>query len=129
MSKVTFAITPAGEEIAILSRAEYERLAELANEAEEDAGTARIVDRARARLERGEDVLVPAEFAYRIAGGESALRVVRQWRELDQAELGAAAGLSQAYVSDLERGARKGGADVWRSLAAALRVPIDLIMP
>jgi hypothetical protein len=28
-----------------------------------------------------------------------------------------------------ERGSRKGSTEVWRSLAAALRVPVDLIMP
>jgi hypothetical protein len=46
---VRFETTPNGE-LAILPRAEYERLKKLADEAVEDAGTARLVARAKKEI-------------------------------------------------------------------------------
>ncbi len=50
--KVRFMTTSNGE-VAVLPRAEYERLRELANEAEEDAGMVRVIARAKRRSPRG----------------------------------------------------------------------------
>jgi DNA-binding XRE family transcriptional regulator len=128
--KVQFITTPGGEELAVLSRADYERFAALAEETEEDIGTARVVDRALSQLERGEEIVLPAEVSDRIANGESPLRVVREWLDISQAELAVHAGFnSQSYISDLERGVRKGPVELWRKLAGYLKVPVDLIMP
>jgi DNA-binding XRE family transcriptional regulator len=125
MGKVQFLKTDAGE-IAIMPRADYERLADLA--ASEDAGTRRVVRRARAALARGEDVLLPKPVADRLAAGDNAIRVAREWRGMTQAELTATLGITQGYLSDLETGRRRGPARLLAKIARKLRVPLDLMV-
>jgi hypothetical protein len=130
---VKFQKTPRGE-VAILPRKEYERLAARAAEADEDAGTARIV--ARARKEVAESgVLLPKDVVDRLAGGENPVRVLREWRERDrpsgmtQLYLSFKTGLSQGYISDIETGRRAGTASALRLIADVLDVPLDLLVP
>jgi len=59
MTKVQFIRTPHGDELAVLPREEYERLTALAAEAEEDAGTRRLVARARRALDERREVAIP----------------------------------------------------------------------
>jgi DNA-binding Xre family transcriptional regulator len=125
MPKVQFLKTEAGE-IAILPRKEYERLATMAMS--EDAGTRRIVRRARAAVARGEDVILPKAVADRLID-ENPIRVIREWRDMTQSDLTDAAGMTQGYLSDLETGRRRGTAESLAKLARALRVPLDLLVP
>jgi DNA-binding XRE family transcriptional regulator len=56
----------------------------------------------------------------------------RAWREhkgLTLQALADAAGLSKAYVSQIEGGKRIGTAATLKKLAAALNVPVDALMP
>ncbi len=119
---VRFEKTPKGE-VAILPREEYEALLELVNEAEEDEGTARVIDRVMAANEP----TFPLEAANRVADGENPVRVFREWRGLTQVELASRAGLSQGHVSDIEGGRRIGTVAVLRQIADALGVPLDLL--
>jgi len=119
---VRFEETQTGE-FAILPRDEYEALVARVEEAEEEEATARLV--AQAMAEGGP--FVPKEFVDRLADGENAVRVVREWRGLTQVELAARAGLSQGHVSDIESGRRTGTAAALRQLADALEVPLDLL--
>lgn len=119
---VRFEKTPKGE-VAILPREEYEALLELVNEAEEDEGTARVIDRVMAANEP----TFPLEVANRVADGENPVRVFREWRGLTQVELASRAGLSQGHVSDIEGGRRIGTVAVLRQIADALGVPLDLL--
>jgi DNA-binding XRE family transcriptional regulator len=126
MSKVTFLKTEAGE-IVIMPRDEYDRLVRQTDD--EDAGTRRIVDRAKRALAAGSEVIIPKEIADRIAGDESVLRVIREWRGMTQAELAEAIDKSQSYVADLEAGRRDGPAKLLARIARTLRVPLDLLVP
>jgi transcriptional regulator with XRE-family HTH domain len=54
---------------------------------------------------------------------------MREFRKLTQAKLARATGLGQGYISDLENGNRRGTVDALRSIAKALKVPLDLIAP
>jgi mRNA-degrading endonuclease RelE of RelBE toxin-antitoxin system/DNA-binding XRE family transcriptional regulator len=128
MNKVTFKKTDHGE-IAILPRAEYERLRSLAEEAEEDAGTARLVAQARRAIAKGEEIIVPMEVADRLAAAENPIRVLRKFRELPQAELAVSIGITQGYLSDLENGKRKGPVALHQKIARKLGVPLDLLLP
>jgi len=127
VGKVRFATTQDGE-VAIVPRAEYERLKEAAREAEEDAGTARLVARAKREAAKGMP-LVPKNVADRLAAGENPIRVLRQFRDYLQAELAVSLGITQGYLSDLETGQRKGPIDLHRKIASALGVPIELLEP
>ena len=124
---VRFETTPNGE-IAILPRADYERLKKLADEAMEDAGTARLVARAKKEIASGAPLL-PKEIIDRLANGENPIRVLRVFRNETQMELRVRVGITQGYLSDLENGKRKGPLELHQKLARALGVPLDLLAP
>jgi DNA-binding XRE family transcriptional regulator len=123
--KVKFKMTADGE-VAILPRAEYERLKALELAAAEDAGTARLVAQAKREIATGAPVL-PKEVVDHLANGENPLRVLRLFRSLSQAELATSVGIAQNYLSDLETGKRKGPLALHRKFADTLGVPLDLL--
>lgn len=125
--KVQFRDTLRGE-VAILPRAEYERLKAIAEEADEDAGTARLVATAQRELAEG-GALLPLTVMDRLATGENPVRVLRQFRDRTQAELAASVQIAQNYLSDIEAGKRKGPFELHRKIAASLGVPFDLLAP
>lgn len=128
MTKVQFIKTTAGEELAILPRSEYERLTALA--VGEDAGTARIVRRARAALAGGHEIVLPKTVVDRLVSGENPIRVLRERRDdMTQAELAVRIGITQGYLSELEAGKRKGPVALHQKIARALGVPIHLLLP
>lgn len=114
-------------EVAILPRKEYEALAAKAAEADEDAGTARLVARARKEISEGAP-LIPMEVVERIAAGDHPIRAMREWRDMTQMELSYRTDIGQGYISDLETGRRKGTAAALRAIAQTLRVPLDILI-
>jgi DNA-binding XRE family transcriptional regulator len=127
MTKVQIIKTPTGEELAVLPKDEYERLAARADERAEDIGTGRLVRGARAAISAGREVLLPKKVVDRLAAGENTIRVLREWREMTQAELVVAVGITQGYLSDLESGRRRGPLELHKKIARALGVPLDLV--
>ena len=129
---VRFQKTPRGE-VAILPRKDYELLVAKAAEADEDAGTARIVTRARKEIAAGAPLL-PKDVVDRMANGENPVRVLREWRDRDwpdgmtQMYLSFKTDLSQSYISDIETGRRTGTAAALRLIANALDVPLDRLV-
>jgi ribosome-binding protein aMBF1 (putative translation factor) len=123
---VRFQKTPKGE-VAILPREDYELLLAKASEADEDAGTARIVARAHEEVAGGAPVL-PKDIVDRIANGENHVRVLREWRDVTQMYLSLKTNLSQSYISDIENGRRTGTAAALRLIANVLKVPLDLLV-
>src|SRR5438309_688808 len=117
--------TTADGEVAILPRAEYERLKALEQESDKDAGTARLVARTKKEIAGG-GPLLPKEVVERLADGKNPIRVLRQFRDLSQVELATSIGITQNYLSDRETGKRKGPLALHRKFAQALGVPLDL---
>jgi ribosome-binding protein aMBF1 (putative translation factor) len=118
-------------ELIVLPRRDYDALVKRARKAGgEDEGTARIVARSNAALTAGQEVALPADVAEAIARGDSALRVIREWRGMTQMQLGEMkTNIGQSTISALESGARRGTTAVWKQLAAVLRVPMDVLIP
>ena len=119
------------DELIVLPRRDYDALVKRAKKAEsEDEGTARIVAGSNSALAAGQDVELPADVAEAIARGENALRVIREWRDITQMQLGEMkTDIGQSTISALENGTRRGTTAVWKQLAAALRVPMDVLIP
>jgi DNA-binding Xre family transcriptional regulator len=113
-----------GQKMAVLPVGDYERLLEVAED-KFDLASAIVAER---RREGGEEY-IPAELVDRILAGQSALRVWRQHRKLSLVELGAKAGISVSYLSDIERGLKKGSARHWAKLAQVLGVAVEDILP
>lgn len=120
--------TPGGEELVLLSRAEYDRLAARAASAEEDAADVEAYDAAVAVLADGRDIALPAEVSSFLLRGASLLTALRKWRNIKQTDLAQRAKLSQSYLSDLESGRRKGSPETLTALANALDVPPDWLV-
>ena len=123
---VRFKMTNKGE-VAILPRKDYEALAAKAKEADEDFGTARLVDRARKEIASGMP-LIPKEVVDRITAGQNALRALREWRGKTQLYISHRTNIGQGYISDLESGRRKGTTAALKKIADVLKVPLDLIV-
>lgn len=122
---VRFQKTPRGE-VAILPRKDYEVLVAKAAEADEDAGTARLIKRARKEVAAGMPLL-PKDVVDRLANGENPVRVLREWRGETQMYLAFETNLSQGHISDIENGRRTGTPTALRQIADALKVPLDLL--
>src|SRR5256885_16380306 len=99
-STVQFIRTPGGDDLAVLPRNEYDRLVALAAEAQEDAAASRIIRSSMRAVKEGRDVVLPKAVVDRLADGENAIRVIREWRGLIQGQLAASAGISQNYPSE-----------------------------
>ena len=109
--------TPGGETLVVLPLDEYQRLV--------DAGDIAAAEQVRAEIAAGRDEMVPAAVADRLLDGENPLRVWRRHRGMTARDLAAAAGLSAAYVSELETGKKDGSITALKAIAAALQVDLD----
>ena len=115
--------TPAGEELVVLPRAEYDALVAAVADADEDAADAAMFDARMADLAAGRDAALPPEVSAHILKGASLLTALRKARGMTQVDLAERAGVRQGYLSDLETGRRKGTADTLAALATALEFP------
>ncbi|MFL6858705.1 MAG: helix-turn-helix domain-containing protein [Allosphingosinicella sp.] len=113
-----------GQRIAMLPVADYQRLLDLA----EDKADALAAIEAERRREQGEEYL-PAEFADRLLAGESPLRLWRKHRGMTLDALATAVGIGKSFLSQIEKGTRRGSPSIWRKLARALDVSADDILP
>ena len=121
MTEITRFKTPSGDEMVVLPAAEYSRLINALEMAEDVAA----YDEFHRKLTAGEEELVPNEMVGRILAGESRVRVWREHRGMSVKALAEAAGVTPAYLSQVETGKRDGTIETYRKLAAALRVTLD----
>jgi len=122
---VAFFTTPAGEEMAVLPRAEFEELARKAADIDEDDADVAMYDARKA----AQSPALPPEVAALMLRGDSLLKAVRKWRGMTQLQIEFKTDIGQGYLSDLESGRRKGSAEVLAKLADALNVPAALFQP
>jgi DNA-binding Xre family transcriptional regulator len=116
------AIRPLAEDgdTVLLRRADYEALL---REAEDAADASRMRD-AEARVGAGKDEYVPIEITKRLSAGEVPVRVWHEHRGLSARALAGRAGLSAAYLSQIETGKKPGSFEAMAKLARALRVDL-----
>jgi DNA-binding transcriptional regulator YiaG len=119
---VQFIRSPAGEELAVLPRAEYEALVEAAGHDEDEADAALFAERV-AELAGGAAQKLPAAVSAAMLRGDSLLTALRKAQNLTQTEVATRTGLSQGYLSDLESGRRHGSEEVLAQLASCYDVP------
>ena len=121
------AIRPLAEDgdTVLLSRADYEALVQRA----EDAVDAAQIREAEARVAAGEDEYVPIEVTRRLLAGEAPVRVWREHRGVSARALASRAGVSAAYLSQIETGKKPGSFDAMARLARALDVDMEDLEP
>jgi DNA-binding Xre family transcriptional regulator len=104
--------TPGGERMVVLPESEYQRLLGAASDEA-------LYDAAKVRLAEDSE-RVPAEIVEALIGGQNPIRVWRRHRGLTLEQLAGEAGLSPAYLSQLETGKRRGTVPVLNRLAQTL---------
>ena len=110
-----------GKQVVIIPADDYRILVEKAEMLDDVAA----YDRAKAALAAGDEELVPALVANAILDGENPVRVWRLHRDMSQVQLAEAAGISQAYLAQIETGKREGTLSLYRSLADALELDLE----
>jgi DNA-binding XRE family transcriptional regulator len=111
-------ITRKGREFALIP---VDNLRKLLEDAEMLADV-KAYDAAKARLEDGEDELIPLEITERRVRGEPALRIWREYRTLTQERLAKKAKVSRALIAAIETKRKAGSVSTWKKLGAALDV-------
>jgi DNA-binding XRE family transcriptional regulator len=118
MGKPQIITSPSGEELVVFPRRVYEDLV--------DALAARKVD---AALAAGREELLTAEETAALVAAPTPLAFWRKKRGKTQSELAAEIGVSQNFLSDLERGKAKGDVSLFGKLARRLRVQMEDLAP
>src|ERR1700690_2351698 len=111
-------ITRKGEEFAVIPVKSLQKLLEDA----EMLADVKAYDAAKARLDAGEDELIPLEMSERRMRGEPALRIWREHRKLTQERLAKKAKVSRALIAAIETRRKTGSVSTWKKLGAALDV-------
>lgn len=101
----------------------YDTYLKLVNDAEE-LEDIRDFDAAKKTILEGEET-VPAELIFSILDGENPIRAWRKFRGLSQKAVAEGAGISTAYLSQIESEKRTGSIDLYKIIAAVLEVEID----
>ena len=111
---------PDGSDMVVLRAEDYERLRALAEDGE-DVIEAQAI---KARIDAGEGTVPGEVVKLTIVEGVHPVAAWRRYRGLSQAALARKAGLSQVWISRIERGGGYGSRETRRKLAAALDAPV-----
>lgn len=111
---------PDGTRMVVLTAAEFERLRELAEDAEDVIAATLQLERMR----QGEQGVPGEVVGLMLNDGLSPVAAWRKFRGLSQADLAAKAGCSQVWLSKIESGAARGTAKLRRAIAKALDAPL-----
>ena len=82
---------------------------------------------AKKAIEDGEE-LIPSNITYAILDGDNPIKVWREYRQLTQQQLADRAGISKAYLSQIESGKRTGTTEVLSAIARALNLSLGDIV-
>jgi DNA-binding XRE family transcriptional regulator len=118
MTRIT---TPAGEELVLLSRADFDAL----QEALENSRDAIKATKTMAALAGGAQEMLTAEEIEAALAAPTPLAFWRAKRGVTQKALATAIGASQSYIADLETGRRRGDPALFLRLAKALRLRME----
>ncbi|MGC2776487.1 MAG: helix-turn-helix transcriptional regulator, partial [Bradyrhizobium sp.] len=112
---------PNGDGIVIVPEADYDRTIEEL----EDLRASLIARRVLREIESGEEEMLTSAEADELLAAKTPLAFWRKKRDLTQAALADAAGISQAFLSEIESGQKPGTAATLKKIADALRITVD----
>lgn len=81
------------------------------------------------RIAAGEEESFPATILNRLLDDETPVKVFWEYCDLTQAELAKMAAISRPYLTQIETGNRQPSLSTLKSLANALRVGMELLIP
>jgi transcriptional regulator with XRE-family HTH domain len=115
--------TPQGDDIVILSRAEYDALT--ATRSDEDRADAAHANRILDNLERGAETLLTSEQANRLLDAKTPLSFWRRHRGVTQQVLSKSIGVAQGFISEIENGTKTGDVQTLAAIARVLAISLD----
>ena len=118
MGKPQIITSPSGEELVVLPRRDYEDLVD-----------ALAAGKVEAALAAGREELLTAEETSALVAAPTPLAFWRKKRGKTQSQLAAEIGVSQNFLSDLERGKATGDVRLYGKLARCLGLRIDDLAP
>lgn len=114
-------ITRQGKKFVLLAEQDFQKLLQDA----EMLADVRAYDAAKARIERGEDEIIPISITTRRMAGENRVKIWREYRGLTQEQLAQASGVSRGMIAAMEAGHKSGSTATLKKLAGSLRIQID----
>jgi DNA-binding XRE family transcriptional regulator len=121
MNKPQTIHTPAGEEMVVMSRIEYDSLISTL----EDLEDALAAEQSIRKIATGEVELITDAEVDDYLDAPTPLAFWRKKRGLTQVALAKKVGVTQAYMSEIESGKKEARVGVLKELAAALKVTVD----
>jgi DNA-binding XRE family transcriptional regulator len=115
--------TPRGDDIVILSRAEYDALA--AKTTGEDAADAAHANQILARIADGSETLLTGKQADALLAAKTPLTFWRKHRGMTQQALAKRVGVAQGFISEIENGSKTGDVQTLAAIAGALDISLD----
>jgi transcriptional regulator with XRE-family HTH domain len=115
--------TPQGDEIVILSRAEYDALT--TGRRDEDTADAAHANRILADIESGTETLLTNEQASQLLNAKTPLAFWRKHRGITQETLSKSIGVAQGFVSEIESGTKTGDVQTLAAMARVLAITLD----
>ena len=115
--------TPQGDDIVILSRAEYDVLT--AGRGDEDAADAAYANHILADIESGTETLLTSEQASQLLNAKTPLAFWRKHRGMTQEALSKSVGVAQGFVSEIENGTKTGDVQTLAAIARVLAISLD----
>ena len=111
-------------EWAIIPFKEYQKL----QEALEDAEDIRDIERSLKDIQEGKETTIPGEITFAILEGTSPIRAWREYKNIKMNELSKKAGISPAYLSQIENDKRNPTIDTLKAIARELDIDIDMLI-
>jgi hypothetical protein len=124
MTKAQFITTPAGEQLVLMPREEYEALLRGATE---EAADIAAIDESRLALAEGRRTAIPADVVFAMTRGVNPVKALRELRGLTQVQLAEQASIAVSHLSQIERGKAPGNRSR-KALAKALGVQESLLV-
>jgi transcriptional regulator with XRE-family HTH domain len=119
--------TPQGDDIVILSRAEYDALTVGRRE---DAADAAHANNILADIASGAETLLTSEQANQLLNAKTPLAFWRKHRSITQEALSKSVGVAQGFVSEIENGSKTGDVQTLAAIARVLAISLDdLVIP
>lgn len=115
--------TPQGDDIVILSRAEYDAL--IADRSSEDMADAALANRILANIELGTETLLTNEQTGQLLAAKTPLSFWRKHRGMTQEALSKSVGVAQGFISEIENGTKTGDVQTLAAIARVLAVSLD----
>jgi predicted transcriptional regulator len=111
-------------EWAIIPFKEYQKL----QEALEDAEDIRDIERSLKAIQEGKEITIPGDITFAILEGTNPIRAWRKYKNIKMNELSKKAGISPAYLSQIENNKRNPTIDTLKAIARELDIDIDMLI-